>query len=223
MSHSDKIVLSWSGGKDSAIALQTLKQYDADIHALLTTVTDPQGRVSMHGVREELLAAQAEALGLPLRVVRIPQGCTDAQYEERFAEETERLRQEGVERYAFGDLFLQDVRDYRDRQLARGDLKAIFPLWGLDTKQLAENFIAHGFKAIVVTVDPRRLDPAFCGRAYDQAFLQDLPAGVDPCGENGEFHTFVYAGPIFRRPLAVERGEVVERDGFYFQDLTLAH
>ncbi len=219
MALSDKIVLSWSGGKDSAIALATLRQYDAPIHALLTTVTDPQARISMHGVREELLRLQAESIGLPLRVVRIPQSCTNEIYESLFATETDALKQEGVAHYAFGDLFLQDVRDYREKQLGRSDLRAVFPLWGLDTKQLAENFIQQGYKAVVVTVDPKKLDPSFLGRDYDQRFLADLPPHVDPCGENGEFHTFVYAGPIFRRPIAVERGEAQERDGFYFQDL----
>ena len=219
MAEADKIVLSWSGGKDSAIALATLKQYDAPIHALLTTVTDPQARISMHGVREDLLYRQAKAAGLPLRVVRIPQTCSNETYESLFAQETDALRQEGVERYAFGDLYLQDVRDYRERQLGRSDLKAVFPLWGLDTNQLAESFIQQGFKAIVVTVDPKKLDPSFVGRDYDLDFLADLPPGVDPCGENGEFHTFVHAGPIFKSPIAVERGESLERDGFYFQDL----
>ncbi len=219
MAQNDKIVLSWSGGKDSAIALATLKQYDAPIHALLTTVTDPQARVSMHGVREELLRQQAEAVGLPLRVVRIPQACTDETYESLFAAETDALKQEGVEHYAFGDLFLHDIRAYRERQLGRADLKAVFPLWGLDTRQLAESFLSQGFQAIVVTVDPKQLDPSFVGRDYDLDFLADLPPGVDPCGENGEFHTFVYAGPIFRSSIPVQRGEASEHDGFYFQDL----
>ena len=219
MTNPDKIVLSWSGGKDSAMALATLRQFDVSVHALLTTVTDPHERISMHGVREELLRAQAEAAGLPLRVVRIPESSTDETYEELFARETDALKEEGVERYAFGDLFLQDIRDYRERQLGRSGLKAVFPLWGLDTGQLAENFVRHGFKAIVVTVDPKQLDPSFVGRDYDLAFLSDLPPGVDPCGERGEFHTFVYAGPVFDGPIAVRRGEVVERDGFYFQDL----
>jgi len=219
MSQSDKIVLSWSGGKDSAMALATLQQYDAPVHALLTTVTDPQRRISMHGVREELLRQQADAAGLPLRVVRIPEACSDAIYENLFARETDALKEEGVDRYAFGDLFLQDVRDYRERQLGRSDLKAVFPLWGLDTKQLAENFVRQGFQAIVVTVDPKQLDPSFIGRDYDLQFLADLPQGVDPCGERGEFHTFVHAGPIFRKSIAVQRGESSERGGFYFQDL----
>ncbi len=219
MSQSEKIVLSWSGGKDSAIALATLQHYDAPVHALLTTVTDPQRRISMHGVREELLRQQADAAGLPLRVVRIPEACSDAIYENLFARETDALKEEGVDRYAFGDLFLQDVRDYRERQLGRSDLKAVFPLWGLDTKQLAENFVRQGFQAIVVTVDPKQLDPSFIGRDYDLQFLADLPPGVDPCGERGEFHTFVHAGPIFRKPIAVQRGESSERGGFYFQDL----
>ncbi len=219
MAQSEKIVLSWSSGTDSAIALATLRQYDAPVHALLTTVTDPQRRISMHGVREDLLLRQADAAGLPLRVVRIPEACSDEMYEGLFARETQRLKEEGVGRYAFGDLFLQDVRDSRERQLGRSDLKAIFPLWGLDTKQLAENFVRQGFRAIVVTVDPKQLDPSFVGRDYDLEFLADLPPGVDPCGERGEFHTFVHAGPIFRRPIAVERGETSQHGGFYFQDL----
>ena len=219
MTQSDKIVLSWSGGKDSAMALATLRQYDTSVHALLTTVTDPQRRISMHGVREDLLEAQAQAAGLPLRVVRIPESCTNETYEDLFQHETDALKQDGVARYAFGDLFLQDIRDYRERQLGRSDLRAVFPLWGLDTKQLAENFVRQGFRAIVVTVDQKQLDPSFVGRDYDLDFLADLPPGVDPCGERGEFHTFVHAGPIFRTPIPVRRGEVVERGGFHFQDL----
>ncbi len=219
MTQSDKIALSWSGGKDSALALATLRQFGANVHAFLTTVTDPHRRISMHGVREELLEAQAKAAGLPLRVVRIPESCTNEIYEDLFQRETDTLREEGVERYAFGDLFLQDIRDYRERQLGRSDLRAIFPLWGLDTKQLAQNFVRQGFRAIVVTVDPKQLDPSFVGRDYDLGFLADLPPGVDPCGERGEFHTFVYAGPIFRTPISMQRGETVERAGFYFQDL----
>jgi len=215
----DKIVVSWSGGKDSALALATLRQYDAKVHTLLTTVTDPQQRISMHGVREDLLAAQAEALGLPLRVVRLPEGYSQEVYEDLFQRETEALKAEGVHSYAFGDLSLQDVRDYRERQLARADLKAVFPLWGLDSRKLAEGFLRQGFGAVVVMVDPRRLDRSFLGRDYDAQFLADLPAGVDPCGEHGEFHTFVHSGPIFRRKVEVRRGEVVERQGFLFQDL----
>jgi uncharacterized protein (TIGR00290 family) len=191
------------------------------VHALLATVADSCDRIGGHGVAEDLLRAQATAAWVPLRVLHLPESSTDETYEKLFRREAEALRAEGVERCAFSDLFLQEVRDARARQLGSSGLKPVFPLWGLDTKILAENFIRQGFRAIVVTVDPKKLDPSFIGRDYDLSFLADLPAGVDPCGERGEFHTFVHAGPIFERPIALERGAVKERDGFYCQDLSL--
>ena len=218
-----RAALGWSGGKDSALALDAvLREGRLAVHALVTTVTDTYDRISMHGVRRALLRAQCAALGLPLVEVAIPPGCTNEVYEARMAAAFDALKREGVERLVFGDLFLEDVRQYRENLAARLDLACEFPLWGRDTTELARAFIDAGFRAIVVCVDPRQLDPSFCGRAYDAAFLADLPATCDPCGERGEFHTFVYDGPIFSRPVAVERGEVVERDGFWFADLVPA-
>lgn len=218
-----RAALGWSGGKDSALALDAvLREGRLAVHTLVTTVTDAYDRVSMHGVRRALLREQCAALGLPLVEVAIPPGCTNEVYEARTAAAFDALKGEGVERLVFGDLFLEDVRRYRENLAARIGLACEFPLWGRDTKKLARAFIDAGFRAIVVCVDPRQLDPSFCGRAYDAAFLTDLPAACDPCGERGEFHTFVYDGPIFSRPVAVERGAVVERDGFWFADLVPA-
>lgn len=203
--------LSWSGGKDSALTLRTLRREGREPEALITTVTDTYDRISMHGVRRELLARQAGALGIPLVEVVIPPGCVNDVYEARMAEA-----------FAFGDLFLEDVRAYREERLAAGGKRGLFPLWGRDTRELAREFIAAGFEAIIVCLDPRALDRSFAGRPYDEQLLAELPASVDPCGENGEFHTFVHAGPIFAEPIACETGEIVERDGFVFCDLTPA-
>lgn len=220
--------LAWSGGKDSALALWALRGGDvgrgpsppAPVAALLTTVTEDFGRVSMHGVRRALVRAQAAAAGLPLVEVGIPARCSDAEYEARMGEVLGAAAARGLEAVTFGDLFLEDVRAYRERQLARLGLRAEFPLWGLDTGELARRFLALGFKAWVVCVDTQRLDASLAGRAYDEAFLDDLPPGVDPCGERGEFHTFVYDGPIFARPVLCRPGEVVLRDGrFAFCEL----
>lgn len=212
-------VLSWSGGKDSALALRECRRMGWEVSALLTTVTEPYARITMHGVRESLLTAQASAIGLPLEVVRIPAQCTNAVYEERMGAAVRRLVDDGADAFVFGDLFLEDIRAYREEQLDRIGARALFPLWGKDTSALARAFLADGFRAVVVTVDPRKLEASFAGRGYDAAFLADLPSGVDPCGENGEFHTFVYAGPVLRKPVSIRRGEVVQRDGFVFADL----
>ncbi|MBX5477095.1 MAG: diphthine--ammonia ligase [Clostridia bacterium] len=212
-------VVAWSGGKDSSLALWEARRQGWPVAGLLTTVTQPYDRISMHGVRAALLAAQADALGLPCTRVEIPSNCTNEMYEERMGQALARLREAGVDGVVFGDLFLKDIRAYRERQMEGSGLCPHFPLWGRDTTALAREFLAAGFRAVVVTVDPNRLAPSFAGREYDEAFLADLPAGVDPCGENGEFHTFVYDGPIFRRRIAVHRGGVVERDGFVFADL----
>ena len=218
-----RAAVGWSGGKDSALALHAvLREGRLAVHALVTTVTDAYDRISMHGVRRALLREQCAALGLPLVEVAIPPGCTNEVYEARTGEAFDALKREGVERLVFGDLFLEDVRQYRENLAARLGLACEFPLWGRDTAELARSFIDAGFRAIVVCVDPGQLDPSFCGRAYDAAFLADLPATCDPCGERGEFHTFVYDGPIFSRPVAIERGEVVERGGFWFADLVPA-
>jgi uncharacterized protein (TIGR00290 family) len=218
-----RTLLSWSGGKDSALALRALRADPAvRVDALLTTVTDAYDRVSMHGVRRPLLEAQAAALGVPLEVVRIPPACSNADYEAAFGGALAGWAGRGGEAVAFGDLFLADVRAYRERLVAERapGLAARFPLWGWDTAGTARAFVADGFRAVLVCVDPRQIDPALCGREYDAALLAELPPGADPCGENGEFHTFVYDGPGFTRPVSFARGEVVERGGFWFCDLT---
>jgi uncharacterized protein (TIGR00290 family) len=217
------LALSWSGGKDSALALLALRaEFGRNPSALITTVTETYNRISMHGVRRELLALQAQELGLPLIEVSIPLACSNETYDAHMqgAFASERLGQ--VTEVAFGDLFLEDVRAYREGRLAVAGKRGLFPLWGQDTTQLARDFIQAGFQATLVCVDPRKLDRTFAGRSYDQRLLADLPTGVDPCGENGEFHTFVHSGPIFRRPIPCALGEVVERDGFVFVDLTAA-
>jgi uncharacterized protein (TIGR00290 family) len=215
-----RALVSWSGGKDSSLALhRTLASGEWQVDGLLTTVTDEYDRISMHGVRAALLEAQARSLGLPLRVVRIPPACSNDRYEEGMRAALAAYAAEGGESVLFGDLFLEDVRAYRERLLAGSPLRAAFPIWGEYTGALARRFVALGFRAIVVCVDPRQIDRAFCGRDFDERLLDELPPGADPCGENGEFHTFVCDGPIFRRPVAATRGDVVERDGFVFCDL----
>jgi uncharacterized protein (TIGR00290 family) len=214
--------LSWSGGKDSALALWTLRRHHLEPETLITTVTESYERISMHGVRRELLARQVEELGVPLVEVMIPPACVNQVYEARMAEAFADAPLSGVEAVAFGDLFLEDVRAYREGRLAAAGKRGIFPLWEQDTAALAHEFVDAGFEATLVCVDPRALDSAFCGRRYDERLLAQLPPGVDPCGENGEFHTFVSAGPIFAAPIACVTGEIVERDGFVFCDLTPA-
>jgi len=214
------MVLSWSGGKDSALALWVLREESRTPPvALLTTVTEEYQRVSMHGVRRALLRCQVEATGLPLVEVAIPPECSNEVYETRLSAAFASARLRGVEEVAFGDLFLEDIRAYRESRLAAAGKRACFPLWGRDTAELAQRFLGSGFRAIVVCVDPNALDVSFAGREYDEGLLHDLPAHVDPCGENGEFHTFVYDGPVFGEPIRCRRGEVVERDGFVFSDL----
>lgn len=186
---------------------------------LVTTLNETYGRVAMHAVRLELLRRQAKAVGLPLRVVNIPHPCSNAQYEKLMREVVEEARQQGIECMAFGDLFLQDVREYREAKLSGTGLTPLFPLWGLPTRELARQMIAGGLRAVLTSVDPRQLSPAFAGREFDERLLADFPAHVDPCGERGEFHTFAYDGPMFGEPIVVEGGEIVERDGFIFADL----
>ncbi len=216
----EPVLFCWSGGKDSAMALNVLRQQkDLRVTALLTTVTEGCERISMHGVRRALLLRQAEAIGLPLQEVRIPPQCVNPIYETRMREALLLQKESGVRRVAFGDIFLQDLREYRERNLAQIEMKAIFPIWKRDTRELAQEFCAMGFRAVAVCIDSTKLNRQFAGRELDESFFRDLPAGVDSCGENGEFHTFVYDGPIFSNAIAIERGEIVERDGFYFCDL----
>jgi uncharacterized protein (TIGR00290 family) len=217
----DKLLLAWSGGKDSALALHELMpREDIEIAALLTTVTEGYNRISMHGVRRPLLARQAHSLGFSLEAVAIPQNCPNDVYEQRMREALEKYHGKGIRSAAFGDLFLQDVRAYREERMSRIGMRCVFPLWGRPTAELALQFVELGFRAIVVCVDTQALSSEYSGREYDKDFIRDLPAGVDPCAENGEFHTFVYDGPIFSRPIEVQRGEKVLRDDrFFYCDL----
>jgi len=218
-----KALVAWSSGKDSAWALHEARRAgEVEVVGLLTTVTSEFGRVSMHAVREALLEAQAEAVGLPCRTIGIPFPCVNEVYERRMETALGEARAEGVTRVVFGDLFLADVRAYRESRMAGSGVEPLFPLWGRDTAALAREMLAAGLRATLTCVDPRRLDRSFAGRAFDAALLGDLPPGVDPCGENGEFHTFAWDGPMFRRPVEVATGEVVERDGFVFADLLRA-
>jgi uncharacterized protein (TIGR00290 family) len=198
---------------------EVLRDESRSVAALLTTVTEGYNRVSMHGVRRALLEQQADALGLPLHVVSIPQAATNQAYESRMEAAFERFRIEGVTVIAFGDLFLADIRRYREQWLAHRGMTPIFPIWHRDTRDLARRFIEQGFTAILTCVDTRVLDGSFAGRAFDHALLADLPQTIDPCGENGEFHTFVSGGPIFRKGVRITLGEVVQRDVWCFCDL----
>jgi len=193
---------------------------DLRVEALLTTITRDFDRISMHGVRRELLEAQAVSLGLPLWLSFIGKGASNADYEASMAEAFARCRGQGIDTVAFGDLFLEDIRAYRDRLLGTHGMKAVYPVWRRDTHQVIREFLELGFKTAVVCVDPKQLDPSFVGRVIDEQFLRDLPPGVDPCGENGEFHTFVFDGPNFAEPVPFSFGEIVYRDGFWFCDLT---
>jgi uncharacterized protein (TIGR00290 family) len=218
-----KALLSWSSGKDAAWALQVLRQAgEVEVVGLLTTTNAAFERVAMHGVREALLEAQADAAGLPLRKVSLPWPCSNEAYQARMAAVCAEAVAQGVEVMAFGDLFLEDVRDYRIQNLAGTGLRPLFPIWSQDTARLARDMVASGLKATLVCVDPRALDAGFAGRDFDTALLAELPPGVDPCGERGEFHTFAWDGPMFRHAVAVKAGVVVERDGFVFADLVPA-
>jgi uncharacterized protein (TIGR00290 family) len=215
-----KVVLSWSSGKDSAWALHVLRQRaEVDVVALATTVTEAFDRVSMHAVRRELLRAQAERARLPLWEVAIPSPCSNAEYEERMRGLVRRAVDAGAEHMAFGDLFLEDIRRYREKNLEQTGLTPLFPLWNVPTSTLAHEMIAGGLEAYVTCVDPRQVPAALAGRRFDARFLEALPTAADPCGENGEFHTCVVAGPMFEGRISVSPGDVVERDGFVFADL----
>jgi uncharacterized protein (TIGR00290 family) len=219
-----KLLLAWSSGKDSAWTLHVLRrQPDVEVAGLLTTVNEAHDRVAMHAVRRALLQAQAEAAGLPLLLVPIPHPCPNEAYEAAMARALDAARARGFGGVAFGDLFLEDVRRYREERMAGTGLSPFFPLWGRPTAALAEEMITGGLRARLTCVDPRVLPASFAGRAFDRDLLRDLPPGVDPCGENGEFHTFAWDGPMFRHPVPVAAGEVVEREGFVFADLLPVH
>jgi uncharacterized protein (TIGR00290 family) len=217
----EKVLLSWSGGKDAALALHELQASEGyEVTALLTTVTKEYDRITMHGVRRVLLERQARALGLPLHTVFISAATTQAEYRAKMREALLPYVDAGVSCVAFGDVFLEDVRKYREENLTEIDLQALFPLWKRSTTELAHSFVAAGFQAVVTCVDAEHLDGSFVGRRFDEQFLSDLPPAVDPCGENGEFHSFVYDGPIFSSTVAFKRGSVVLRDDrFYYCDL----
>lgn len=205
-------IFNWSGGKDSALALyKTLQSGHYAVQTLLTTVSEPYQRISMHGVRTSLLDKQAAALGLPCRKLLLPETPTMAAYEQLMASTMQELKSAGATASIFGDIFLEDLRQYRENKLAELDLQAVFPLWGVPTNELIHEFIGLGFKTITTCVNEKFLDQSFVGRVIDEDFLRDLPAGVDPCGENGEFHTFVFDGPLFRQPIPFEKGEIVHR------------
>jgi uncharacterized protein (TIGR00290 family) len=215
-----KVLLSWSSGKDSVWALHLLRQQpDVEVVALLTSFNSAAGRVAMHAVRRALVDAQAARTGIPQWSVDLPWPCSNAEYEERMRAVCQRAVAEGITAVAFGDLFLQDIRDYRERQLQGTGLEPLFPVWEIPTARLARDMISTGVKAKITCVDPAQVDRTFAGRDFDQALLDSLPPGVDPCGENGEFHTFVYDAPVFSRPIEVRMGEIVERDGFVFADV----
>lgn len=215
-----KTLLSWSTGKDSAWALHVLRQTPGiEIVGLLSSINEEADRVSMHGVRRTLAEAQAKAAGLPLHIVSLPSPCSNEVYEERMSAFVAEAREAGVEAMAFGDLFLADIRAYREERLRGSGITPLFPLWERDTRQLAREMMSSGLRARVVSLDPRAIARELIGREFDADLLDDLPPTADPCGENGEFHTFAYAGPMFDAPIDVATGAIVERDGFVFADL----
>jgi len=216
----EKVIFSWSGGKDSAIALYEIqKSQEYEIVTLLTTITEDYDRVSMHGVPRTLVEQQAQSLGLPVHGVFIPRACSNEEYESKMGEVLTRFKQDGISSVVFGDIFLEWVKKYREDNLSKLGMKGIFPIWGRDTAELTSSFIALGFKAITTCIDTKVLDKTFLGRMLDEHFLAELPPGVDPGGENGEFHSFVFDGPIFKERIACTVGEVVSRDSFCFCDL----
>ena len=216
----ESIAMCFSGGKDSVIALHEIRRAEMYVvKELLTTVTIPYDRVTMHGVRRALVRQQADAIGIPITEVAVPPSSSNAVYEREMGYAFARLQAEDIRRVAFGDIFLEDLRVYREEQLATWHLECFSPIWKRDTTELAHRFVTDGFKAVVACVNPAVLDASFAGRSFDETFLADLPPGVDPCGENGEFHTFVFDGPIFQWPVRISLGRVVERDNFVFCDL----
>lgn len=217
----NKVIMSWSGGKDSAMAFyEAQKTQGLDIAALLTTVTEGYDRISMHGVRRTLLERQAKSLGVPVEKVYITQKSSNEEYEKRMREKLRHFKCQGVSSVVIGDIFLEDLKKYREEKLSEVEMTGIFPIWKRDTAELARTFIDLGFKAVITCIDSEKLDKKFVGKEFDHRFLSELPSQIDPCGENGEFHSFVYDGPIFHRAISHKKGEVVLRDNrFYFRDL----
>lgn len=215
-----KAFVSWSSGKDSAFALHEVRRAGQfEVVGLLTTVSEAYNRVAMHGTRESLLDRQVVALNLPCLKIPLPSPCPNAVYETRMAEACAHIKEQGVRHMVFGDLFLEDIRAYREARLKDAGMEAVFPLWKRDTRALAQEMVASGVVAHLVCIDPRRLERRFAGRCFDESLLAELPGNVDPCGENGEFHTAVSAGPMLTAPIAVKTGDVIERDGFVFADV----
>jgi uncharacterized protein (TIGR00290 family) len=215
-----KTMLAWSSGKDSAWALHMLRQNpEIELVGLFSTVNEAFNRVAMHAVRLELLMKQAQCAGLPMDVINIPFPCTNQEYEDRMKSFIEKAKKEKIECIAFGDLFLEDVRKYREEKLAGTGIAPIFPLWGIPTPTLSKEMIRSGLKAVITSIDPNLIPAEFIGRQYNEVFLQQIPETVDPCGENGEFHTFAFAGPMFKEPINISVGEIVHRDGFVFADI----
>ena len=215
-----RTLLSWSSGKDSAWALHVLRQQpDIDVAGLFCTVNSEYERVAMHAVRVELLKAQAESVGLPLHIIEIPNPCSNAEYAQAMSAFVVQAKQQAVDCFAFGDLFLEDVRSYREDRLKDTGITPIFPLWGMPTEGLSRTMISEGLRAMITCIDPNVLSFECVGREYDLAFLEQLPESADPCGEYGEFHSFAFDGPMFQTPINITVGEVVQRDGFVFADL----
>lgn len=215
-----KTLMSWSSGKDSAWALYKLQQDpQIEIDGLFCTVNSEFNRVAMHAIRVELLQQQASCIGLPLHIIEIPYPCSNEEYEEIMSQFVESAKLVNIESFAFGDLFLDDVRSYREENLTGTGISPLFPIWGIPTDKLSREMMRSGLKAVITCVDPKKLPQEFIGREYNEAFLEDLPEGVDPCGENGEFHSFVFDAPNFARPIEISLGEVVKRDGFIFVDV----
>jgi uncharacterized protein (TIGR00290 family) len=214
------VLVSWSGGKDSCLALYEIqKSSDYRVAALLTTITREYDRISMHGVRRELLETQAASLGLPLHPILISKGASNEEYELEMAQAFSEYREHGIDSVVFGDLFLEDIKAYREQFLAKYEMKGLYPVWQRNTTSFIKKFIELGFKAVLSCVDSKTLDKSFAGKTIDDDFISSLPANVDPCGENGEFHTFVYDGPNFAKPVEFSVGEVILREGFWFRDL----
>jgi uncharacterized protein (TIGR00290 family) len=219
----ESVLLSWSSGKDSAWTLQALKLNPKyEIKGLFTTVTEAFGRVSMHGVRIELLQTQAKAIGLPLHLIRLPYPCSNDQYESIMQEFVKSILALGINHMAFGDIYLEDVRRYREEKLNSSGITPLFPIWGQTSGEISRGLISSDFEAYITCLNPNQIPKWFIGQKYNQDFLTQIPPSVDPCGENGEFHTFVTNGPIFKKPLDVIVGEIVSRDGFLYADLLLS-
>lgn len=216
----EKVIASWSGGKDSALSLyETLRSGRYEIVSLLTTINQDYDRVSMHGVRRALVEQQAKSIGLPIKEVMVPKDCSEEQYDVIMNEVLSRFKEEGISRVVYGDIFLEWIKDYRTKNLAKLGMEGIFPIWGRDTKELSRTFIEEGFKAVITCVNTEKLSRDFLGRVFDKDLLAELPSGVDPNGENGEFHSFVFAGPIFKDPVGYTLGRSVSRNSYSFQDL----